>query len=92
MWIKMKKWSIAFIMISMLVFSMAGCSQTSKKQPEDILYENGLKIINTMDEMVHSEYYQYFTAPTAEMQNIIEKMANGDYSTPKAVYRISCGW
>lgn len=88
MWISKKKMIISFMLMSLFVGMMAGCSKEAPKQPEDILYENGLKMINTMDEMVHSEYYQYFTAPSEEMQSVIGKIADGNYSAPKAVYKV----
>lgn len=89
MWISKKKIIFFLMTMSLSVGMMAACSKESPKQPEDILYENGLKMIGTMTEMVHSEYYQYFSTPSEEMQDMIGKIADGDYSQPKAVYEIA---
>lgn len=54
---------------------------------KDILASNGLGLISQMDKMAESESYRAFISGSDELNAKIMEMGEGDYTTPKAVYK-----
>ena len=73
------------IAIVLTVLGLAACG--SNKEAVS-LYEQGLEVVSLMEEMANCEsYIQLFTGNT-EINEIIQNIAEGDYSQPDAVYEV----
>lgn len=91
----MKKKSVINILCSMVFAAGVLCScnapgnlKIRHDKNEKSLYEHGLELIKLMDEMVEDEIYlEVFTA-SDEIANIIESIAEGDYTEPSGVYEV----
>lgn len=80
----MKK-RIIIIFMAVMIFGMTACG-TKKEQIS--LYEQGLEVVDLMDEMADSQsYVQMFTGNTKNSE-LIQSNTNGDYSKPQAVYEV----
>lgn len=81
--------AVALLMVFALIL-MGGCSQQSEqdRQPEKTLYEHGLEVISLMKEMASTEEYIDFLSASEDLKSILLKAGKGDFSKPKAVYRI----
>lgn len=80
----MKK-RIIIIFMAVMIFGMTACG-TKKEQIS--LYEQGLEVVDLMDEMADSQsYVQMFTGNT-KISELIQSNTNGDYSKPQAVYEV----
>ncbi len=53
------------------------------------LYEQGLELITLMQEMAGNDTYMSLYSSSTELQEIISVVAEGDYSAPKEVYKIT---
>lgn len=53
------------------------------------LYQHGLDVVALMDEMVNCDAYVQAQTGSAEILEITRSLAEGDYSSPKAVYRVT---
>ena len=74
----MKKKNLVIFSV-ILILSLTACG--SKKE-QSSLYEQGLEVVSLMEEMANSEsYIQLFTGNT-EINEIIQNIAEGDYSQP----------
>ena len=80
----MKKYLTACL-ASVLLLTSCGTPAAETKS----LYEHGLDVVALMDEMVNSEAYVQAQTGSEEILNITRTLAEGDYSSPKAVYRIT---
>lgn len=78
-----RKWMMIVTVITAL--GLAACGSNKEKVS---LYEQGLEVVSLMEEMANSEsYIQLFTGNT-EINEIIQNIAEGDYSQPAAVYEV----
>ena len=88
MGIIMKRRTGSFIVVAALVFAI-GLSACGSDSETTSLYSEGLEIVQIMSEMVQSESYINLYTGDSSVQSIVQSLANGDYSSPKAVYAIS---
>lgn len=80
----MKKKNLVIFSV-ILILSLTACG--SKKE-QSSLYEQGLEVVNLMNEMADSQsYVQMFTGNT-QIGEVIQSNTNGDYSKPQAVYEV----
>lgn len=56
---------------------------------EKSLYEHGMEAISLLDEMVKNDTYGQWMSGSAEIQKVAEQIKIGDYTAPRAVYKIS---
>ena len=78
-----RKW-----MMIVTVLTVLGLTACGSNKEEVSLYEQGLEVVSLMEEMANSEsYIQLFTGNT-EINEIIQNIAEGDYSQPAAVYEV----
>ncbi len=54
---------------------------------KDKLASNGLELIAQMDDMAESEAYRSWMTASDEIDEIIDAIGQGDYTTPTAVYK-----
>ena len=78
--------SVAMILILSVV--ICGCKKgNSVNQKSVSLYDRGLEIISLMNEMVKSDQYVELLAINS-LNNSVEQIKQGDYQTPKSVYKV----
>lgn len=68
------------------LFLLASCG--GKKGESKSIYEQGLTLVSLLQEMAGSDSYLQLYSSTLESQQILSDAANGDYTAPRAVYRI----
>ena len=76
-----------FILISVL--SLSACGKDGSSPEATSLYSEGLEIVQLMSEMVQSEAYIDLVTGDKGIKSIIQDLADGSYSSPRAVYAIS---
>lgn len=69
------------------VLSLCACGNNKVKSETKSLYAQGLEVVQLMTEMTQTQEYIDIAAPD-NLKSIIQELADGDYSTPKAVYSI----
>ena len=87
-WIKSKRNHIlttTMILAMMLTCMGCGVQKTDGKS----LREQGMDIIQVMEEMVKSEDYGNLMSDSADLAEIRRQLAAGDYTSPAAVYVMS---
>lgn len=87
----MKRRTGSFIVVVALIFAigLSACGSSGSDSETTSLYSEGLEIVQIMSEMVQSESYINLYTGDSSVQSIVQSLANGDYSSPKAVYAIS---
>lgn len=68
------------------LFLLASCG--GKKGESKSIYEQGLTLVSLLQEMAGSDSYLQLYSSMLEAQQILSDAANGDYTAPRAVYRI----
>lgn len=68
------------------VLCLSSCGDNSSPETKS-LYAQGLEVVQLMTEITKTEDY-INTIATDSLKPTIQKLADGDYSTPKAVYSI----
>ena len=82
----MKKFSIV-IFVFLLVLAMTACGKSHNSHYEEVLFDLGIEVTKTMQEMVYSdEYISLYAA--IEFEDEIIKFQATDYDSPIAVYSI----
>lgn len=82
----MKKFSIV-IFVFLLVLAMTACGKSHNSHYEEVLFDLGIEVTKTMQEMVYSdEYISLYTA--IEFEDEIVKFQAMDYDSPIAVYSV----
>lgn len=82
----MKKFSIV-IFAFLLVLAMTACGKSHNSHYEEALFDLGIEVTKTMQEMVYSdEYISLYTA--IEFEDEIVKFQAMDYDSPIAVYSV----
>lgn len=71
-----------------LLIMLAGCEK-KQADTESILYDNGLAIAEKMGEMTQSDTYISLYGSSDELNEMIKKAADGEYTEPAAVCRIT---
>ena len=82
----MKKFSI-FVFVFLLTFTMTACDKSYNSYNEEALFDLGIEVTKTMQEMVYSdEYISLYTS--IEFEDEIVDFQATDYDSPIAVYSI----
>ena len=82
----MRKFSIV-ILACLLILTMTACGQSRNSDNEETLFDFGIEVTKTMQEMVYSdEYISLYT--TVEFEDEIIKFQSTDYDSPIAVYSV----
>ena len=82
-----KKKVIGLFWLLMSSFLLFGCG-TEKEQDKVTLYQKGLEVIERMDLIAECKDYISLTSYD-ELVNLIDKIAEKDYTKPDAVYQIT---
>ena len=78
---------MAMVMAAML--SACGVTEGTTEKSNSSAYQKGLEVVALLNEMVQNETYVQLYTASAEIQEIVETVATGDYTEPSAVYQIS---
>ena len=82
----MRKFSIV-ILACLLILTMTACGQSRNFDNEEALFDLGIEVTKTMQEMVYSdEYISLYSA--VEFEDEIVKFQATDYDSPIAVYSV----
>lgn len=82
---------ISFMIVCISILVLFGCSGSEKADVDQTpmkLYEHGLDVVALMNEMINNDDYLYLFTQSKDIYNIISNMRAGDYSSPKAIYRL----
>ena len=81
---------IGFVFVLLTALVLSACGDGGKQEaPQKSLYEQGLSIISLMEEMVKSDAYIEMYSQNQELIEMAAKAGDGDYTEPKAVYKIT---
>ena len=83
--------------VLLVIFALCGCDKDNKGKSDAAilsdtksLVEYGMDIVRLMDEALRSDdYAEMMLTSDSGMQDIVSKIAEGDYSEPEDVYRIT---
>ena len=81
----MKK-RMTIVLAVLVTLVLCGCGNAAPK--ERSLYTQGLDVANLVVQAAQSDAYLDQLSGNASLQEILEDAAQGDYSTPKAVYEL----
>lgn len=79
---------ISMLLVCILCITVCGCNKKTETK-ELSLYDQGLSIVELMNEMVHNDMYGKVAGASTEMLDKASEIQQGDYSTPSSVYCIS---
>ena len=87
----MKRRTKNLIVVIALTFmlGLSACESNGSNSKPTSLYSRGLEVVQIMSEMAESEAYISINTGDSAIKSIIQELANGDYSFPKAVYSVS---
>lgn len=74
------------LLAMMLLIALSGCAGSGNSGKS--LYEHGMDVIALMEEMVGSSSYGSLMSGAAEIEQMRQSLAAGDYAAPQAVYEI----
>lgn len=74
------------LLAMMLLIALSGCAGLGNSGKS--LYEHGMDVIALMEEMVDSSSYGSLMSGAAEIEQMRQALATGDYAAPQAVYEI----
>ena len=81
--------TILVVMVSTaLILSLSACGNNNSNPEAQSLYARGLEVVQLMSEMTKTEEYVDIHTGSSEIKEIVQSIASGDYSAPKAVYSI----
>ena len=83
----MKKRIVAVVISIVLALGVSGCGGGNSSNKT--LYEQGLEVISLMEEMASSDTYLKIYSVSSEIQDIMRTAGEGDFSEPKAIYRVA---
>lgn len=81
--------NLLIIIVLLMVLSLSACSNNESNAETKSLYAQGLEVVQLMSEMTHTKGYVDIYTGDSEIKTVIQNIATGDYSSPKAVYAIS---
>lgn len=84
----MKKYLTIIAISVMLLVLLCSCSVKSKNT-DTFLYTRGIELIQRMDIMAESEEYINLVSASTELGETVNKIGEGNYSEPKAVYKVT---
>ena len=82
----MKKFSIVIFAL-LLTFAMSACNKSDNSYDQEALFDLGIEVAKTMQEMVYTDEYLSFYTSVGFKDEIVEFQAT-DYNAPIAVYSI----
>ena len=82
----MKRNVLSLFLALLLAFSLSACNGATTAT--QTLYQRGMEVVSLLDEMVGNENYLRVYSASDEMLQLLRPVAEGDYTTPKAVYRL----
>lgn len=85
---RLKK-TISIVLMMILVTMLGACAGTTNEAPEKTLYKHGMDVVAIMAEAARTEDYTRAYTGSSDLMEIIEKVGEGDYSSPKAVYSVT---
>ena len=74
-----------------MLLTLSACGGTPSKIQEKSLYDHGMELISLLDEIARSEEYLSLYSASGELNAIVAEAAAGDFSQPKAVYKLTGG-
>ena len=83
----MKKRIITIGISVVLVLGVCGCGGGNSSNKS--LYEEGLEVISLMEEMASNDTYLKIYSASSEIQDIVRNAGEGDFSEPKAIYKVA---
>ncbi|WDV46277.1 hypothetical protein PV797_00950 [Clostridiaceae bacterium M8S5] len=84
----MKK-SLAIVVVTLMLSVLVGGCSTKLEETNALLYKKGLKLIEKMDRKAENEEYIKLMDDSAELQVTISKIGEGNYNSPKGIYKVS---
>jgi hypothetical protein len=86
----LKKNILWFVTAAFLTCALYGChARGAEEDPDQLLYDNGLSMIDLMTEMAGSDAYISAMSASAELSAIIGTISGGDYSKPDKVWKVT---
>ena len=79
------------VFIAAMLLTLSACGGAPSKTQEKSLYDHGMELISLLDEMAGSEEYLTLYSASGEINDIVAGAAAGDFSQPKAVYKLTGG-
>lgn len=79
----------AMVMIMLMMLSACDNARGMAEGTKSTAYQKGLEVVALLDEMVRNDTYLQLYTSSAEIQEIVETVATGDYTEPSAVYKLS---
>lgn len=76
------------ILALFLALTLAAASGCAAK-PEDALYAQGLRLVQTMEEMVQNEAYIAMTTGSSQISGELQPLREGSAGEPEAVYTVT---
>ena len=76
----------ALLVMLIFLFSLSACGNSVKN---DVLYTQGLEVIEIMSQITRSEEYIELLTGNSGIKTIVQDLSATDYSSPSAVYSIS---
>ena len=76
----------ALIAMLIILFNLSACGSSVKN---DVLYTQGLEVIEIMSQITRSEEYIQLLTGNSGIKTIVQDLSAADYSSPSAVYSIS---
>ena len=84
----MKK-TIAFVLVLVIILSLAACGAVKEVQESKSLYAHGLEVVSMLSEMTRSESFIGIYTANSKIKEIILALGDHSYETPDAVYAIT---
>lgn len=75
------------LLVLTLVLSLPACG--GQQSTGKSLYDQGLEVVQLMAEMARSEDYVALYSGSSDVQAILERAGQGDFTAPQAVYRLT---
>ena len=87
---KIMKIALALVLLSQMAFAGGGAQpKKAKAAKPKTLVEQGLSLISLMREKAENKNFVLFYSGNDEVSNIVQEIAQQDFSKPSAVYRLS---
>lgn len=81
--------TVLMVIVSLaLLLSLSACGSDKPNAEAKSLYARGLEVVQLMAEMTQTEEYVDIYTGSSEIKAVVQNIASGDYSTPKAVYSV----
>jgi len=81
----------AILLSAAILFALAACGSEPAGEQEKSLYDRGLEIVSLLSDMASSREYISLLTGGEEINRILAEAAEGDFSSPKTVYKVTAG-